>query len=192
MERAPVEPARDSFPGSESWVEIGEVVRAHGLDGTVLVQLYGDDPGNLIEVKSVQLRGGPGAVEFRVRDTEVADSNRPRSRVRVSLGAITSREAAQPWLGARLAIPRSALRPLPDGEYYCRDILGLRCRRADTGADLGVVREIWPTGQNDLLVIQSGEETLLVPALREVLKRIDVAKGEVWVEPPPGLLEEGP
>ena len=67
MERATVEPARDSFPGSESWVEIGEVVRAHGLDGTVLVQLYGDDPGNLTEVKSVQLRGGPGTVEFRVR-----------------------------------------------------------------------------------------------------------------------------
>ena len=192
MERATVEPTRDFFPGSESWVEIGEVVRAHGLGGTVLVQLYGDDPGNLIEVKSVQLRGGPGTVEFRVRDTEVAGSNRPRSRVRVSLEAITSREAAKLWLGARVAIPRSALRPLPDGEYYCRDSLGLRCRRVDTGADLGVVREIWPTGESDLLVVQSGDETILVPALRDVRKRVDIAKGAVWVEPPPGLLEEEP
>ncbi len=58
--------------------------------------------------------------------------------------------------------------------------------------DLGVVREIWPTVESDLLVVQSGDETLLVPALRDVLKRIDVAKGEVWVELPPGLLEEGP
>ncbi len=192
MERATVEPARELFPGSESWVEIGEVVRAHGLDGTVLVQLYGDDPGNLIEAKSVQLRGGPGTVEFRIRGTAVDGSNRPRSRVRMSLEAIVSRTVAEPWLGARLAIPRSALRPLPEGEYYCRDILGLRCRRVDTGVDLGVVREIWPTVESDLLVVQSGDETLLVPALRDVLKRVDVAKGEVWVELPPGLLEEGP
>ncbi len=133
-----------------------------------------------------------GTVEFRICDTEVDGSNRPRSRVRMSLKAIVSRTLAEPWLGAWLAIPRSALRPLPDGEYYCRDILGLRCRRVDTGVDLGVVREIWPTVESDLLVVQSGDETLLVPALRDVLKRIDVAKGEVWVELPPGLLEEGP
>jgi 16S rRNA processing protein RimM len=192
MERTTAEPVRGSFPGSQSWVEVGQIVRAHGLDGTLLVQLYGDDPGNLIDAETVQLRGAPGEVEFRICHAETTGPGGPRVRIRLSLQAIESRDSAEAWIGAKLAIHESALQGLPAGEYYWRDILGLRCRRADTGEDLGVVEEILPTAENDLLVVRAGGEPVLIPALREILTRVDLTTGEVWIDPLPGLLEEGP
>lgn len=192
MERATVEPVRGAFPGSRSWVEVGQVLRAHALEGALLIQLYGDDSENLIGAERVLLAGSPGSVEFPVRRVEPAGSVRSGVRVRIRLEAIGSRDAALAWVGARVAIPEAALRQLPEGEYYWRDLLGLRCRGEGTGESLGVVEEIWPTGVNDVLVVRAGERTLLVPALRGVIRRVDRARGEIWIELPEGLLEDGP
>ncbi len=180
-----------SFPGCDSWVEIGEVVRPHSLRGTLLVSLYGDDPENLIHAGRVLLRGAPGAIEFRFGSASTVGSPRGgRVRVRLQLAAIETREQAELWAGARLSIPESALQRLPEGEYYWRDLLGLRCRTVD-GEEIGVVEEIQPGGDHDLLLVRHATGTLCVPALRRVLVRVDRERGELWIDPPEGLLEAG-
>jgi 16S rRNA processing protein RimM len=174
---------------NETWVEVGQVIRPHGLKGNLLVSLHGDDSANLISTERVTLSGKSGSHAFQVRGAEPTGQTRDgRARVRLSLVGLESRESAETWSGAKLSIPESALPPLPEGEFYWRDVLGLRCR-LPSGADLGVVEEIWPTGSNDVLVVRRGEELLLIPALREVLMRVDRKARELWINPPPGLLE---
>jgi 16S rRNA processing protein RimM len=176
-------------PEDDSWVEIGEVSRPHSLHGALLVGLYGDDPENLIRSGRVLLRGQPGSVEFKVVSASPAGAARKgRIRIRLTLAGLESREQAEPWASARVHIPAAALRPLPDGEYYWRDILGSRCLTLN-GEELGTIEEIWPTAGNDLLVVRGGSRTLLVPALRRVLVRVELERGEVWIDPPEGLLE---
>jgi 16S rRNA processing protein RimM len=127
---------------------------------------------------------------FRVGSCSPAGALRDgRSRVRLWLQGIETREQAELWLGARLAIPEDALETLSDGEYYWRDILGLRCRTV-AGKMLGTVEEIWPAGENDILVVREGGQTTLIPALRQILARVDFDSREIWIEPPAGLLEE--
>ena len=180
-----------NFPGCDSWVEVGEVVRPHSLRGALLVSLYGDDPENLIHAGRVLLRGAPGAIEFRVVSASTAGSPRSgRVRVRLELTAVETREQAERWVGARLCIPEGALQSLPEGEYYWRDLLGLRCRTVD-GEELGVIEEIQPGGDHDLLLVRHATATLCVPALRRVLVRVDRERGELWIDPPEGLLEAG-
>ena len=111
------------------------------------------------------------------------------ARVRLWLAGLDSRERAELWRGAALSIPETALQPLPQGEFYWRELLGLRCCRMD-GEPLGVVEEIWPTGSNDVLVIRDGDRLHLVPALRSVLVRVDRAAGEMRVDWPAVLVEE--
>jgi 16S rRNA processing protein RimM len=165
------------------------VVRPHGFDGTLLIELYGDDPANLLAVEVVTLSGEPGTIPFRVRGASEAGLSQGHARVRMTLHGLDSRERAELWSGARLSIPERALRPLPEGEFYWRELLGLRCRLPD-GRDLGVIQEIWPGAQNDVLVVRAGSRTRLVPALRQLLVRLDRAAGELWIDPPAGLLEE--
>lgn len=175
--------------GSESLVEIGRVLRPHGLRGDLLVQLHGEDAENLIPGEDVRLLGGPGERRARLDAVEVAGRLRDgRMRVRLRVQGIGSRTDAEVWRGAALSIPAAALRPLPPGEYYWRELIGLRCRLS-SGTLLGVIEEIWPTGSNDVLVIRDGTREWLLPALRTVLRRLDRAAGELWVDPPPGLLE---
>jgi 16S rRNA processing protein RimM len=192
MEHPNADPDRgQGSPEDDSWVEVGEVARPHGLHGTLLVDLYGDDPENLIRSQRVLLRGGPGSVEFKVGSASPAgEARKGRIRIRVTLAGLDSREHAESWTTARVNIPADALRPLPEGEYYWRDILGSRCITVN-GEELGTIEEIWPTSGNDLLVVRGGSRTLLVPALRQVLVRVELERGEVWVDPPEGLLEAG-
>ena len=112
-----------------------------------------------------------------------------RLRVRLQLAGIDSRARAETWVGARVTIPESALEPLPEGEYYWRDLIGLRCVLRD-GSPLGVLREIWPTRSHDVLVIGDGNEPLLLAASDELVVSVDRDAGEVVVDPPEGLFDE--
>jgi 16S rRNA processing protein RimM len=192
MEGANVRQPKGRLHAADPWMEIGEVVRSHGLDGSLLVCLYGDDAENLTRAKSVRLRGRAGTLELRVvavRPSGSASGGRTRARIR--LEGISSSEEASGWAGSRLSIPESALRALPPGEFYWRDLIGLSCQTLD-GETVGTVEELWPTAANDVLVIRHGTRSVLVPAVREILTRIDLEQGVVWIDPPPGLIEESP
>jgi 16S rRNA processing protein RimM len=192
MEGANVRQPKGRLHAADPWMEIGEVVRSHGLDGSLLVSLYGDDAQNLTRAKSVLLRGPAGALELGVVDVRPsgrAPSGRARALVR--LEGISSSEEASEWAGALLCIPESALSALPPGEFYWRDLIGLACRTLD-GETVGTVEELWPTAANDVLVVRKGARSVLVPAVREILTRIDLEEGVVWIDPPPGLIEETP
>lgn len=183
---------RERLRASEpsAWVEVARVVRPHGLEGALVFALHGDDPTNLLRAETVRLRGAPGCIEFRVLSLRAAGRGGRRGRVQLvaRLAALHSRAQAEAWVGAGVSIPPSVLEPLGEGEYYWRDLLGLTCRTLD-GRELGVVEEIWPTGSNDVLVVRASGRETLVPALRDVIARVDLEAGVVWIDPPRGLLE---
>jgi len=171
-------------------VEIGRVERARGLDGSLLVSLHGADPANLLAAAEISLRGDPGCIPFRViRAHDRGRASSGRARVELHLAGLTSREQASGWSGASVSIARSALPSLPEGEYYAHDLIGLEVRSVD-GRRLGCVQEIWPTPGHDVLVVATQAEPVLIPAVQPVLLRVDLAAGEVWIDPPAGLIPE--
>ncbi len=176
--------------GAQEWVEVGRVTRAHGLDGTLFVSLYGEDPGNLLRAETLRLEGRPGSSQISILAAKAAGHQRDgRARVRVRAEGIDRRELAEAWAGARVSIPEAALEPLPEGEFYWREILGLRCLTL-AGEELGTVEEIWPTGDVDVLVVRQADRTRLIPALAGLMVRVDREAGELWIDPPEGLLED--
>lgn len=174
---------------ADDWVDLGRVARPQGLDGALLVTLHGDDPANLLRAETLTLAGDPGEIAFRVRRSEPTGGGTGGARARVWLEGVSDRERAAAWRGARVLIPARSLPPLPEGDYYWRDLLGLRCRVVD-GPVLGVIEEIWPTGSNDVLVVRDGPRRVLIPTTEDVLVRLDAGAGELVVRPPAGLLDE--
>ena len=76
--------------------------------------------------------------------------------------------------------------PLPAGQYYRFQIIGLQVWTT-LGDYLGKVEDVLPTGSNDVYVVQSEAGELLVPAIDDVVKKIDVEGNRMVVELLPGM-----
>ena len=176
---------------ARDWVELGRVLRPHGLDGGLLVSLHSDDPSNLLSAPTVALRAAPGTIPFRVESAEpVGAGPGGRYRLRVFLEGIDSRDRAMAWADAAVLVPPGTIAALPEGEFYWRDLIGLEARSAD-GALLGRVDEILPTGAADVLVIRrDGRRDLLLPVVTEWIVRVERERGELWLDPPAELVAE--
>lgn len=77
---------------------------------------------------------------------------------------------------------------LADGEFLVDDIIGLSVISKD-GEDIGMVSEIFGTGSNDIFVVTKGEKEYLIPAIRDVIKKIDIENKKIIIEVMEGLLE---
>lgn len=161
------------------------MVAAFGVHGEVKVRPLTDFPERFAHTSVVFL----GDEHKRA----VVEAARQHGRLVVlRLEGVVDVSAAERLRGTRLWIPAEELLPLPEGRYYLHDLVGLRVRHID-GTDLGIVADVLTGAGNDLLVIRdatTGEERLL-PAVKEFVKAVDVAGGELTVAPIPGLLDDG-
>ena len=81
--------------------------------------------------------------------------------------------------------------PLPSGHYYIDQIIGLDVL-TEAGLNLGQVKNILKTGSNDVYVVDNngnGRE-ILIPALKSVVKEINLQKSYILIELPAGLLDD--
>mgnify|MGYP000940636176 CR=1 FL=1 len=107
----------------------------------------------------------------------------------LTLEGVQTREQAQALVGGELQIPKSKVLPLPAGEFYIFQIIGLQVE-TEAGEVLGQVAEVLQPGANDVYVVRdlAGRE-LLVPAIKQVVLDIDLAKQRMVIRPLPGLFD---
>ncbi len=165
-------------------IRVAEVLRAHGLRGEVQVRLLADSwaalgrPATL----TVEPRGAAGP-----RPLAVEGVRGGRDRLILKLAGVETREAAAGLAGCRLGMPRAAAPPLPEGQFYHYDILGLAVVDAG-GRDLGRVAEILSAPGNDVYVIRGPRGEWLLPAARAVIAAVDLEAGLLRVRDVSGLL----
>lgn len=164
-------------------VSIGKVVKAKGLRGQVKVVTYsGQD--DCLKGRNKLFAGDKGEIIKGLTPLRVWDE---KSGFGVQFEEITSREQAVELVGSSLLVERDSLAKLSDGEYYWFQLIGLMVL-TPSGEMLGKISKIWPTGEHDLLVVKKGTRELLLPAIKETVVEVDLAKGEMVVAPPEGLL----
>ena len=156
-------------------VTIGRITSIHGIKGELRVMPLTDFPERFAAGAEVWLDGAP----VRVR--------RGRQHGRemiVALEGIETRDAAEALRGKELLAPSPL--ELDEGVFYQHDIIGLRAETPE-GEALGLVAEVISTGANDVYVVRGERGELLLPAIEDVVREIDVANGRVIVELMPGL-----
>lgn len=119
------------------------------------------------------------------------------SRSVVSISGIKNPNEAKALTNKKIYVPENSLPKLKKNEYYCYQILGLDVVLKN-GKKLGKVVHIFPTGSNDVYEVKphlegrgtrdAGRETILIPAIRSVVKEIDVENGKMIIEPMEGML----
>ena len=165
---------------------IGKVLRVHGVRGDVKVQSLSDVPGRFDTLTKVTLAGPDGTR----REMEIRSSRRMVNDYLIAFEGIDTAEAAAPLVGSLLQIADDQVAPLPDGQYYQHDLLGIEVR-TEEGMPLGTLAAIFPTGANDVFVVQGKEgREHLIPATKEVVRAVDVAGRLMTIRRMPGLLED--
>lgn len=158
---------------SEGFVAVGRVVRPWGVAGDLKVLPLTDFPEErFARGAEVWLRGARYVVDH---------ARWQKGYVYLHLAGVDSANDAEDLRDVLVEVPESALRPLPPGEYYHFQILGLAVYSTD-GEYLGRVREILTTGSNDVYVVRDQGPELLVPAIDDVVKEIDLAAGRMTIE----------
>ncbi len=149
-------------------VTVGRVGGAYGVQGWVRIVSYTDPPSNLLNYQPWHLRvQGLKAREARVREPRGQEPCwRPCPTLAVKpyrdgfvarFAEVADRDAAMQLAGAEIAVLEECLPTPDDGEFYWRDLIGLRVVDQH-GVQLGVVEQLMPTGVHDVLVIQGGGE----------------------------------
>jgi 16S rRNA processing protein RimM len=160
--------------GADDRIIVGEVVGAHGVAGAVRVAPATDFPDRLLDLADVVLVSAGAA-----RPVRVERSSRSGRVVLMKFQGTGTRGAAEALRGATVEIPARDAAPLPPGQFYTFQVIGLEVRTPE-GKAIGRVVDILRTGSNDVYVVRPPEGgEILLPALDSVVLRIDIGAGEL-------------
>ena len=164
-------------------VTVGQVGGAYGVQGWVRIVSFTDPPSNLLDYQPWHLRlqgAAGGEPAWRVCHAEAVKAHRGGFVARFP--GVADRDAALRLSGAEIAVSQASLPAPGEGEFYWRDLIGLRVVDQN-GAELGVVRQLMPTGVHDVMVVTGGEdEDLLIPFVSAHVTEVLVQDGVIHVD----------
>jgi 16S rRNA processing protein RimM len=163
---------------SQGFVAVGRILGPWGLQGELKVQPLTDFPERFAPGCSLYVDG----VAY-----VVGHCRWHKGKAYIRLSGVDSATAAEALRQRFLEVPEEELKPLSEGEYYQFQIVGLDVRTTE-GQPLGKVTQILSTASNDVFVVLGEGGELLIPALEDVVKAIDLDGGWMEVELVEGLL----
>lgn len=158
--------------------EVGKIVNTFGIKGEVKVNLYTEDISNFKTNNKVYVND---------KEMQVENSRLQKNMLILKLKGIDNMNDAEDLRGSIIKVNRSK-NELPEGTYYIADLIGLDVYTED-GSLLGKVTDIYNTGANDIYSVntQDGKEVLL-PAIKDVIKQVDIQNGKIIVHILKGLI----
>jgi len=165
-------------------LQIGRILGPHGIQGELKVYPLTDDPTRFDHLKACLLEGAPGSLPSACRFVGVRHQ---QGIVLLRLAGVEDRDAAEKLKGRHLLVERKDAVKLPQDAYFICDLVGCRVETLD-GEDLGILEEVLATGSNDVYLVKRPDtKDLLVPALKTVVRSVDIVERLVRVALPDGL-----
>lgn len=161
----------------QRWVEVGKIGRPHGVRGELSVIPFNEGSEIWEDGLEVSLQS-PGKPARLVTLQQVRWT--PKN-ILVRLEGVDDREEAGKLVHAVLSVPRDVLPDLDDGEYYHFDVVGAVVLDADSGLQIGKVREIGSTNIDLLEIDLDAGGRVTVPVLSEYVVSIGEEPGKVVV-----------
>ncbi len=171
------------LPGQPAMLAVGKLLHAHGVHGEMLMEIYTDFPERLVPGIVLYLEPPGASLCLVKRRTHHAG-------LLVTFEGYATPEAAAQLRNQLVYVQADDRPPLPEGEYYHHQLLGLRVMD-EAGEPIGVLAEILETGATDVLIIRraTGGE-VLIPMVDSFVRDIDLQKRTITVRLIPGMLSE--
>jgi len=166
-----------------NYLEIGQIVNIFGIKGMLKVKPFTDDINRFDELKKIYIKTKNNKEEYEIEQVKYH-----KNMVLIKLKGIETPEQANLLRDSYLIIDREDAKPLEENTYYIVDLIGLQVY-TDEGNLLGILEDIFNTGSNDIYVVKDelGKQILL-PAIREVIKEVDIENKKIIVHLIKGLV----
>ncbi len=171
-----------SYP-SDEYVLLGKVAKAQGLRGEVRIFSFSGQPENFCGYREIVLVDSSG----KLSPPLTVERFRVQGRFTiVQLASIKSRDQAEEIVGRGVLLAKSLLPDTADDEYYWYQYEG-KLVIDQSGRTIGRVESLFSNGAQDIMVVKSGEEEILIPITKSII--VEETAEQLIVNPPPGLLD---
>lgn len=160
-------------------------MKPHGIRGEVVVEPSTESPDRFARGETLWV-GDPVGTPKKLR---IAASRAHHGGYILGLDGVRDRTAAETLRGALLSIPVHEARPLQEGRYYPHQIEGFDVVDEEE-TTLGTLAGVLENPANDLWVVRSGEREVLVPAVKDIVRSVDLTARRIVLRPVPGLFDE--
>ena len=166
------------------YLEIGQIVNTFGIKGMVKVKPFTDDTEKRFDnLKKVYIQNKNTRKEYEIEEVKYH-----KEMVLIKFKGIENPEDANLLRNYYLVVDRDKEEPLEEGTYYIVDMIGLEVY-TDDGEKLGILDDVFNWGSSDIYVVKNelGKQILL-PAIEDVIKNIDMEQRKMIVHLIPGLM----
>lgn len=164
-------------------LEIGQIVNTFGIKGFVKVNPFVDDVSRFDDLKKVFVKNNKN-----VKELEVEEVKYHKNMILIKFKGLNKVEDVEQFRNSYLEVDRENAIKLKEGEYFIADLLGLDVI-TDENRPLGKLEDIFNTGSNDIYVVKTEDgKQLLLPAISEVIKEINLEENRIVVHLLEGLI----
>ena len=168
----------------EEMLRVGVITTTHGVRGEVKVYPTTDDAQRFLELEEIWLDTGKERLPLKIQNVKFF-----KNMVILKFEGYDDINAVQAWRQKDLLVTREQAVELQEDEYFIGDLIGLHVEDEEGNA-LGVLRDVLETGANDVyLVSRPGEKDLMLPAIKDCIREVDLESGIMRVRVLPGLLD---
>jgi 16S rRNA processing protein RimM len=167
---------------ADKYVLLGKITKAQGLRGEVKIYPFSGQPENFQGYRELVLVSKTGTVSPPMAVENVRTQGKT---VIIKLSSLSNRNQAEAIEGRGVLFAKDLLPEPGDDEYYWYRYEDKLVKDLN-GRDIGRVTSLFNNGAQDILVVKSGEEEILIPITKSIV--VKETAEELTVDPPPGLL----
>ena len=167
----------------KEYFEIGQIVNTSGLKDILKIKPFTDDIKKFSNLKTIYIKTKSGLTEFKIEQVRYV-----KNMVMLKLAGIDTVEEAEKYRNLYIKILRDQEEELEEGSYYVVDILGCKVN-TDANQELGKIVDVFQTGSNDVYVVKDEQgKQILLPAIKQVIKNVDIKNKIITVHLLEGLV----
>ena len=168
----------------EEMLRVGVISSTHGVRGEVKVYPTTDNPERFLDLDEVTLDAGREQIVLEIQNVKFF-----KNMVILKFKGYDNINDIEKYKGRDLLIRRDQAVELEEDEYFVTDLIGLKVE-AEDGTVLGELKEVMPTGANDVYVVrQKNGKELLLPAIKDCILDVDLEQGIMKIHVMDGLLD---
>lgn len=154
----------------QEFLEAGQIVNTHGIQGEVKLQPWVDSPAFLLDFPTLYVDG---------EGKQVAAARVHKNMLLIRFQGVDDVNAAMRLKGKTVYLARKDAK-LEPGRFFLADLIGLTVK-TETGEVVGTLTEVMTPPAQNIYVVAGEDGTHMIPAVPEFVKKVDIPGGEVTV-----------
>jgi 16S rRNA processing protein RimM len=159
------------------YFKVGKIVNTHGVRGEIKVYPYTDNIENLLSLKMINLKDGI--------DYKVISSKFHKNMIIYKIKGIDTIEDTTRIMNKYLYIEKKDI--VEEDTFYYEDLEGLDVYNIDNNEYIGKLVYVFNTGANDIYEIKLDDKSIYIPAIKDVVKKVDLNEKKMFIKLMEGL-----